>query len=188
MDDYAAVHQPICRPWISDEIWGIKILPNNGGARPTDYFQHHLIIRPNDPILHHGERCPVTERFGVPLLIYSSGISQGRHGGNEIAMKIATKLRAYASSAFAPERWQHSTPGECTVMREDCKPLTKELLEAIYSFISHLMGYPIGREGWASWEGLLSPSVWQMYAKQYYEQRFAAGQQPGFDTFFPLVD
>jgi hypothetical protein len=162
-------------------------MPNNGVARPrkpTDYFQHTRITRSNHPIFRDGERCPVTQRLGIPLLIYSKGISQpeGAPRGNEIAVK----LRVEAADGFAPERWQHG-PGECTVIREDCKPLTRELLETIYSFILSLMSYPIGEEGWAPWEGLLEPANWHMYAKKHYQEQDEAGRQ-GFDNFFPLVD
>ncbi|KIK56575.1 hypothetical protein GYMLUDRAFT_263528 [Collybiopsis luxurians FD-317 M1] len=179
------IHKPICRPRRADETWAIRILSNNGigNEDPMKYFQHEL-IKDNHPIFSSGgERCPVTQLLGVPLVIHSMGINKGAPGSNEIAVK----LRVETSNGFAPDMWQLKSPGECIVMREDRKPLTMALLEAIYRFISHLMSYPILETGWAPWTGLLNPSVWQMFGKKYYEEQQSAGRQ-GFGYFFPPVD
>ncbi|KAJ3800533.1 putative zf-MYND domain-containing protein [Lentinula aff. detonsa] len=184
-EDHWAVHKPICRVYNPDEVWGIRILSNNGAAKaryPSHYFRHELIGNTNHSIFTKGERCPVTKRIGIPLIIYSTGVCEPRATGlNEIAVK----LRVEATDGFAPDVWENQ-PGECLVIREDRKPLTQELLETVYSFISHLMSYPILDEGWAPWNGLLNPSVWQMYAKEYYEEQEVNGRQ-NFGRFFPLV-
>ncbi|KAJ4473009.1 putative zf-MYND domain-containing protein [Lentinula aciculospora] len=180
------VHRSICRPYSPDEVWGIRILSNNGATKtgdPSQYFRHELIRDTKHAIFTQGERCPVTKRIGIPLIIYSTGVCEAHTTGlNEIAVK----LRVEATDGFAPDMWLYK-PGECLVIREDRKPLTRELLEAVYSFISHLMSYPILDQGWSSWHGLLNPSVWQMYAKKYYEDQENAGR-PGFDYYFPPLN
>ncbi|KIK54175.1 hypothetical protein GYMLUDRAFT_177772, partial [Collybiopsis luxurians FD-317 M1] len=179
------IHKPVCRPRSADETWAIRILSNNSATRtekPMHYFRHELIKGNDHPIFIDGEYCPVTKRFGIPLIIYSMGICKGASAPNEIAIK----LRVETKDGFAPEMWQLD-PGECLVMGEDRKPLTMALLEAVYSFIAHLMSYPILKKGWAPWDGLLNPSVWQMYGMRYYEEQQYAGR-PGFGHFFPAVD
>ncbi|KAJ3862781.1 putative zf-MYND domain-containing protein [Lentinula novae-zelandiae] len=186
--DHWTVHRPMCKIYSPDEVWGIRILSNNGATATTgdlsQYFRHELIrVSSTQSIFTQGEECPVTRRIGIPLVIYSTGVCCAHATGlNEVAVK----LRVEATDGFAPDMWLHK-PGECLVVRKDRKPLTRELLEALYRFISSLMSYPISDKGWASWHGLLNPSVWQMFAKKYYEDQENAGRE-GFDCFFPLVD
>ncbi|KAF9073594.1 hypothetical protein BDP27DRAFT_1360207 [Rhodocollybia butyracea] len=167
-------------PYNLNEVWGIKISPNNGGAQ-SEHFQHEL-VRKNHPIFHRGEICPVTKRCGIPLIIYSTGMYRPAVEGNEIAVK----LRIEASDAFAPLPWQMADHRECTVIRKDRKPLTKELLETIYKFHKKILSYPLLDKGWAPWQGLLNPSVWQMFAMEYYLEQNKTGRV-GFDWFFPPV-
>ncbi|KAF9061723.1 hypothetical protein BDP27DRAFT_1234707 [Rhodocollybia butyracea] len=186
------VHGEICVPCSPNEVWGIRITVKNSNStrtwKPLEYFQHELLSS-NHPIFSRGESCPVTKRVGVPLIIYSTRLhgEGGTAGLNETSGK--PRLRVEDSDGFAPPSWQKCEgPGECIVVREDGKPLTRELLEALYSFIVDLMAYPgITNEAWASWQGLLAPSVWQMYARKYYQAQNNAGRL-GFDDFFPLVD
>ncbi|KAJ3755224.1 putative zf-MYND domain-containing protein [Lentinula raphanica] len=184
--DHWSVHEAMCKLHTPGETWGIRVLSNNWTTKIEDssqYFKHELIKGSDHPIYTHGERCPVTKRIGIPLIIYSTGVrNPDATGLNEIVVK----LRVEATDGFAPDTWLQM-PGECLVIREDRKPLTREMLETVYGFMRHLMSYPILDEGWASWQGLLNPSVWQMYAKKYYEDQKAAGRQ-GFGCFFPLVD
>ncbi|KAF5390834.1 hypothetical protein D9757_004451 [Collybiopsis confluens] len=177
------IHKPICTPRSQGKFWGIRIMSNRGapeGQSPADYFRHEAVPATHG-IFREGESCPVTRHIGIPLIIYRD-TDRRTPGANEIAVK----LRINATDGFAPTSWQLG-PGECIVVREDRKPLTMQLLEAIYRFNRHLMSYPIVDEGWASWHGLLNPSVWQYYAMQYYEKQ-SAQKRPGFNYFFPPVD
>ncbi|KAJ4473039.1 putative zf-MYND domain-containing protein [Lentinula aciculospora] len=200
LNEHLSVHRPMCRSFSPREVWGIKILVNwNDPPRtrfPTEYFQHELVCAGHGsnihPIFSRGELCPLTQRIGIPLRLYStSGMHESStFGPNEIAVKLRVEPR----SGFAPTRWgliDH--PGECIVIREDQKPLTKELLEAIYSFVVYLMDYPgidpehADRESWAPWEGLLNPSLWHFFTRKYYEAQYRMVCRKNFNKFSPLL-
>ncbi|KAF5390835.1 hypothetical protein D9757_004452 [Collybiopsis confluens] len=184
------VHKPICTPRNPEKIWAIRILNNNGryrqGIEPAHYFRHEVV---SPAIFRYGELCPVTKHIGIPLIICrdmsrgfpsSNNMNAENIGSNEIAVKLRIEDTA---NALAPMDWQLDVP-ECVVMREDREPLTMQLLETIYSFNKYLLSYPIIDKGWAPWQGLLNPSVWQYYAMKYYEEQKAEGR-PGFSYFLP---
>ncbi|KAE9395744.1 hypothetical protein BT96DRAFT_942164 [Gymnopus androsaceus JB14] len=184
--DHWPVHQPLCKPYDPNVVWGIRILSNNGVTKlkklPMNFFQHEMISDPDHPIYREGEQCPVTERCGIPLIIYKVPNSTGPN-------EISVKLRIEASNGYAPPAWQVWDLGECIVVREDRKPLTKELLEALFSFNGpYLMTYPFDEaaqeEVWGPWQHLLNPTVWQIFALKHYDEQYQAGR-PGFGCFLP---
>ncbi|KAJ3885622.1 putative zf-MYND domain-containing protein [Lentinula edodes] len=195
---HSPVHRPMCRPFSPKEVWGIKIIQNwNDPPRighPADYFRHELCrVDPGrsttHPIFERGELCPLTQRIGIPLRVYRTSLMResSTAGPNEIAVK----LRVDPSNGLAPARWRLTDhPGECIVIREDRKPLTRELLETIYSFVVHFMDYPIDdveQESWARWDGLLNPSVWHFFARKYYQKQSEESGRNAFHYFSPLL-
>ncbi|KAI0329505.1 hypothetical protein GY45DRAFT_865256 [Cubamyces sp. BRFM 1775] len=175
------MHKPMCRAPAEDEVWGVRILDNRH-APWRNQFQN-VLLKTSHPIFTQGERCPVTEVCGFPLVIWS----EGHHGGTRALQdnKPAVYLRIEATDGLAPMRWQLNDAGTCFVTRRDREPLTLEAVEIVYNFHSHLLKtYGVNSEETGmNWEQPLSPEWLRSFADEYREQEIERGRK-GFG-FFP---
>ncbi|KAI0357079.1 hypothetical protein OH77DRAFT_127127 [Trametes cingulata] len=129
------IHKPMCKPLADDEVWGIKILDNR--HRPWSRQFQHVLLKASHAIFTRGELCPVTEKCGFPLIIWSEAINGGIPAIEN--NQPAVYLRIEPHDGFAPMHWQLYGPGTCIVVRQDRKPLTKEAIEIVYNFHSYLL-------------------------------------------------
>ncbi|OJT09249.1 hypothetical protein TRAPUB_14324 [Trametes pubescens] len=177
------IHKPVCKPLEADEVWGIKILDNR--YQPWSRQFQHVLLEPSHPVFTQGELCPVTAKCGFPLLIWSEAI----HGGLP-AMENnqpAVYLRIEPHDGFAPFHWQTKDPGTCIVVRQDRKLLTKEALEIVYNFHSHLLDLADpdnAASGHGAFGRPLTPEWLRSFADDYREDETNRGGRKGFD-FFP---
>ncbi|KAI0699492.1 hypothetical protein C8T65DRAFT_812518 [Cerioporus squamosus] len=177
------VHKPMCRPIGPDEVWGIKILDNR--HQPWSSQFKHVLLNTSHPIFTKGELCPVTEKCGYPLLIYSDSI----HGGvpAQENNQPAVYLRIEPHDGFAPIHWQINEPGTCYVVRQGRQPLTKEAVEIIYNFHSYLLDiadHELAVNGRGPWRKALSPEWLKSFADEYRQEEISREGRKGFD-FFP---
>ncbi|KAF9024189.1 ectomycorrhiza-upregulated zf-MYND domain-containing protein [Hymenopellis radicata] len=185
------VHKHTCRaPLNADEVLGIKLLcnrevpPAKGDGDPEPAIARGG-IEEEPSHLPPGDLCPATERYGLPLLVLSDGIHNRKRMPDGDGNQPAVYMRIDVDSGFAPMNWQLIDPDTCYFVRQDCKPLTREAMEACHAFHSMLISdlYDIGAEeqGWAPASEMITPVVFQTFCKKYYrEQREKGRQQFGF--------
>ncbi|KAI0641801.1 hypothetical protein C8Q79DRAFT_918876 [Trametes meyenii] len=176
------VHKPVCRPLAEDKVWGIKILDNRFGPWPRQF--KHVLLKTSHPIFTQGELCPVTAKCGFPLVIWSRTI----HGGTP-AMgnnQPAVYLRIEPHDGFAPSHWQSHEPGTCIVVRQDRKLLTREAIEIVYNFHSHLLDLAdpaLAVNGRSPFGEPLTPQWLRSFADEYCEEEIRREGRKGFDYF-----
>ncbi|KAJ7451209.1 ectomycorrhiza-upregulated zf-MYND domain-containing protein [Mycena galericulata] len=189
------IHKPMCRRLEPDEVWGIKLLckrelaalppsPEPDIARRIT----HILLKKNHPVFGRGDLCPATQAYGFPLLIFSDGVHLGRQSegsGNQPAVY----LRIEVDDGFAPPNWQMLDPDTCIIVRQDCKPLTREAVEACYAFHSMLLsdayGYP-EEHGWASGKEYITRAAFQLFYINYYRDQHKVGRRQFKPVFRPL--
>ncbi|KAI0740207.1 hypothetical protein C8Q76DRAFT_189717 [Earliella scabrosa] len=176
------VHKPVCRPLAADEVWGIKILDNR--YQPWSRQFEHVLLKTSHPIFTQGELCPITALCGYPLLIYSESI----HGGvpAQENNQPAVYLRIEAYDGFAPVHWQANEPGTCYVVRQDRQLLTKEAIEIVYNYHSHLLDIADGdliERGNGPWRHAPSPERLRRFADEYRQEEISREGRKGFDYF-----
>ncbi|KDQ60401.1 hypothetical protein JAAARDRAFT_32798 [Jaapia argillacea MUCL 33604] len=184
-----AIHKPICKPYRTDEVWGIKILYNDAvpGSDVHDgdvskRFQH-VLLKTSHAIFKKGEMCPVPGKIGVPLVIWSEALMGT--GLRAPENQAAVYLRIEPHNAFAPIHWQMNGAGDCLILRRDKRPLTRETIEVVFKFCAKMINgadYPES-DGWAPIGELATPAAFQMFSRDYYAQQKAKGRE-GFDRFF----
>ena len=100
------IHKPMCRALAANEVWGIRIRDNSvrvTSDSPAAPFEH-VLLKASHPIFTTGERCPVPQICGFPLIIWSEA-----HHGLRMPAKDdnqpAVYLRIEAHDGFAPVQW-----------------------------------------------------------------------------------
>jgi hypothetical protein len=74
---------------------------------------------------------------------------------------------------------------QCVVVRQDKRPLKREVIETIIAFHAKLLnavGFP-ECDGWAPTKDLMNPATFQMFSRDYYKEQ-SKKSRPGFDAFF----
>ncbi|KAI0344145.1 ectomycorrhiza-upregulated zf-MYND domain-containing protein [Trametopsis cervina] len=176
------IHKPICRVWSPSEVWAIKVLSSKeagcpGSMNPAAQFQHFLLNKQH-PAFSRAELCTSTKAYGLPLRIYSPAIANGEEGsGNQLAVY----LRIEPDNGFAPMHWQMNDPGTCIVFREDHKPLTREVLEAVWKFHATLLGSVVWETD--KWVSPMNPATWQFFVREYYDEQRQKGREG-----FPMLN
>ncbi|EUC55442.1 MYND finger protein [Rhizoctonia solani AG-3 Rhs1AP] len=94
----------------------------NGGSFRT------VEISPNHPVFSSaGEVCPIPTAIGIPLRVYRHPIKGPANNA------MALWLRVEMHNLFAPMDWQLDL-STVTVARQDHKPLTPQVVEALSEF------------------------------------------------------
>ncbi|KAJ7762902.1 ectomycorrhiza-upregulated zf-MYND domain-containing protein [Mycena metata] len=189
------IHKLMCRQLKPDEVWGIKLLckrelaalppsPEPDIARRIK----HILLKKNHAVFTKGDLCPATQAYGFPLLIFSDGVHLGRQGkGSE--NQPAVYLRIEPEDGFAPPNWQMLDPDDCIVVRRDCKPLTREAMEACYAFHAMLMsdvyGYP-EEHGWPPGKEHITRAAFPLFYRKYYRDQHELGRKQFKPVYRPL--
>ncbi|KAF8868306.1 ectomycorrhiza-upregulated zf-MYND domain-containing protein [Mucidula mucida] len=184
------VHKRTCRA--PDEVLGIKLLCNreippsaNGSDNLEQRIQQVVLKKNHHPIFRLGDVCPATARYGLPLLVLSDWIHQRKAAGG-CENQPAVYMRIDVDSGLAPMSWQINDPDTCYFVRQDCKPLTREAMEACHAFHSMLLSEVYGWsavDGWAPECDMITPAVFQHFCRKYYsEQREKGRKQFGWLT------
>ncbi|KAJ7233901.1 ectomycorrhiza-upregulated zf-MYND domain-containing protein [Mycena rebaudengoi] len=175
------VHKPMCKPYSPDEVWGIKLGTNSEVKASEERRFQHALLKSDHPIFSWSEECPLTALCGVPLLIFSEGVSRGTKVDDN---QTAVYLRIETDNCFAPPRWQTHAAGTCFVMRKDKKPLTRETIETIWAFHSKILSCPsLDGKPWAPIQGIMNPTAFQIFSQDYWKQQ-SEKQRPGFSLLW----
>ncbi|KAJ7221290.1 ectomycorrhiza-upregulated zf-MYND domain-containing protein [Mycena pura] len=189
------IHKPMCRQLQPDEVWGIKLLCDRElAARPPSSEPdiarriQHILLKKNHPVFSRGDLCPATQAYGFPLLMFSDGMHLGRQTEGS-QNQPAVYLRIEVGNGLAPVDWQTLDPDTCIVVRRDCKPLTREAMEACYAFHSMLLhdvyGYP-EYDGWTPFRENITRAAFQLFYRKYYEDQNELGRKQFKPVFRPL--
>ncbi|KAF7345561.1 SET domain-containing protein [Mycena venus] len=180
------IHKPMCRRLQPDEVWGIQLLCNRELAALPPSSEpdiarriKHILLNKNHPVFSHGDLCPATQAYGFPLLMFSYGMHLGRQlkgSGNH----PAAYLRIDVEHGSVPLHWIPLDPDTCIIVRHDCKPLTREAIEACYAFHSMLLSQAFGYfeiDGWAPGKEYITRAAFQLFYKQYYLEQHKLGRK-----------
>ncbi|EPQ57124.1 hypothetical protein GLOTRDRAFT_38618 [Gloeophyllum trabeum ATCC 11539] len=196
------IHKPICRPAQPNEIWGIKILPNQGGClygtadvpggdgQDRSKLFEHVLIKADHPVFSEGELCPVSVAVGMPLILYSAAVNGMQVRARDQGNQAAVFLRIEPENAIAPLPCTIFPAADCLllqciIVRHDRRPLTREAIEAMWQFTAKVIngaGYPTS-DGWVPVRSLVTTAYWQVFSRDYYKEQKGKGRA-GFDEFW----
>ncbi|KIJ61707.1 hypothetical protein HYDPIDRAFT_42420 [Hydnomerulius pinastri MD-312] len=155
-----------------ESITGITIACEADRRAGKPVFQM-TTISPSHPIHTRGNPSPLFSRVGLPIMVYrhltNDPMSYLGNPDPGLDNQIATYLMIQPSNGFADAIWQAGGVGTVTVMRQDGKPLTKEAIETMWMYASHLLDLFGNGEGPPRRQ--LTPAGFQGFCKSYKEER-----------------
>ncbi|KAK2465916.1 hypothetical protein APHAL10511_001557 [Amanita phalloides] len=190
---WRSIHKDMCKPFDPDMVWGIKILCDEEFERlGTDDVKgrlQHIRIPKAHRIFDKGEKCPVLDTCGVPLLIYSLNIQDREHPIHNFEQfnlaALTFRMDLHDIYSNLPRPWQDAPPGTCILARSDHLQLTREAAETMLVWAMRIFFESFEHatsDGWAPTWQLLTPASFQSFSCEYYGVQ-RVKKRPGFDKF-----